>query len=109
MLFTSNSSLLNPSDLTKSTFFLTFNDESINEVETLSVKVSNTPVFGKHFRVTPGASVQDGSPECPARNCLANNFNLESPQKDATENIVPVVQSPSMETNHQGNNLISVE
>jgi diacylglycerol kinase (ATP) len=41
-------------------FFLTLNDESKIEVETMVVMVSNTPVFGKNFNVAPEASVQDG-------------------------------------------------
>ena len=41
-------------------FFLTLNDESKIEVETMVVMVSNTPVFGKNFKVAPDASVQDG-------------------------------------------------
>ena len=65
MLFTSNSSLLNPYDMIKPTAFSNFNEESINEFETISVMVSNTPVFGKQFRVAPGVSVKDSSPESP--------------------------------------------
>lgn len=42
------------------TVFLTLNDESKIEVETMLVVVSNTPVFGEHFLVAPGASLQDG-------------------------------------------------
>jgi diacylglycerol kinase (ATP) len=45
---------------TKPTFFLTMNDESKIEVETMLVMVSNTPVFGKNFLVAPRASLQDG-------------------------------------------------
>lgn len=41
-------------------FFLTLNDESKIEVETMVVMVSNTPVFGKDFKVAPEASLQDG-------------------------------------------------
>jgi diacylglycerol kinase (ATP) len=41
-------------------FFLTINDESKIEVETMVVMVSNTPVFGKNFKVAPEASTQDG-------------------------------------------------
>ena len=40
--------------------FLTLNDDSKIEVETMVVMVSNTPVFGKNFRVAPKASLQDG-------------------------------------------------
>jgi YegS/Rv2252/BmrU family lipid kinase len=39
---------------------LTMNDESKIEVETMLVMVSNTPLFGKNFRVAPQASLQDG-------------------------------------------------
>jgi diacylglycerol kinase (ATP) len=42
------------------TFFLTLNDESKVEVETMLLVVSNTPVFGKNFMVAPQASLQDG-------------------------------------------------
>ena len=42
------------------TFFLTLDNESKIEVETMLVMVSNTPVFGKNFLVAPGASLQDG-------------------------------------------------
>jgi YegS/Rv2252/BmrU family lipid kinase len=45
---------------TKPTFFLTMNDESKIEVETMLVMVSNTPVFGKNFLVAPRASLRDG-------------------------------------------------
>jgi diacylglycerol kinase (ATP) len=45
---------------TKPIFYLTMNDESKIEVETMLVVVSNTPVFGKNFLVAPGASLQDG-------------------------------------------------
>jgi diacylglycerol kinase (ATP) len=45
---------------TRPTVFLTLNDESKIEVETMLVMVSNTPVFGKNFLVAPGASLQDG-------------------------------------------------
>jgi diacylglycerol kinase family enzyme len=41
-------------------FYLTMNDESKIEVETMVVMVSNTPVFGKNFKVAPEASMQDG-------------------------------------------------
>jgi diacylglycerol kinase (ATP) len=40
--------------------FLTLNDESKIEVETMLVMVSNTPIFGKGFLVAPQASLQDG-------------------------------------------------
>jgi len=40
--------------------FLTLDDESKIEVETMLVMVSNTPVFGKDFQVAPNASLQDG-------------------------------------------------
>ena len=40
--------------------FLTLDDESKIEVETMLVMVSNTPAFGKNFLVAPGASLQDG-------------------------------------------------
>jgi len=40
--------------------FLTLDDESKIEVETMLVMVSNTPIFGKEFLVAPGASLQDG-------------------------------------------------
>ncbi len=39
---------------------LTFNDESKVEVETMMVMVSNTPVMGQNFKVSPQASLQDG-------------------------------------------------
>jgi diacylglycerol kinase (ATP) len=45
---------------TKPTVFLTLDDESKIEVETMLVVVSNTPVFGKNFLVAPNASLQDG-------------------------------------------------
>jgi diacylglycerol kinase (ATP) len=45
---------------TRPKVFLTLNDESKIEVETMLVMVSNTPVFGKNFLVAPGASLQDG-------------------------------------------------
>ena len=45
---------------TKPKVFLTLNDESKIEVETMLVMVSNTPVFGKNFLVAPEASLQDG-------------------------------------------------
>lgn len=40
--------------------FLTLDDESKIEVESMLVMVSNTPVFGKKFLVAPNASLQDG-------------------------------------------------
>jgi diacylglycerol kinase (ATP) len=40
--------------------FLTLDNESKIEVETMLVMVSNTPVFGKNFLVAPKASLQDG-------------------------------------------------
>jgi diacylglycerol kinase (ATP) len=45
---------------TRPKVFLTLNDESKIEVETMSVMVSNTPVFGKNFMVAPEAALQDG-------------------------------------------------
>ena len=45
---------------TRPTVFLTLDDESKIEVETMLVMVSNTPVFGKNFMVAPHASLQDG-------------------------------------------------
>ena len=45
---------------TRPKVFLTLNDESKYEVETMLVMVSNTPVFGKNFMVAPEASLQDG-------------------------------------------------
>jgi len=45
---------------TKPKFFLTLDNESKIEVETMMVMVSNTPVFGKNFLVAPKASLQDG-------------------------------------------------
>jgi YegS/Rv2252/BmrU family lipid kinase len=45
---------------TRPTVFLTLNDESKVDVETMLVMVSNTPVFGKNFLVAPRASLQDG-------------------------------------------------
>jgi len=45
---------------TKPKISLTFNDESKIEVETMLVMVSNTPIFGKNFMVSPEASLQDG-------------------------------------------------
>ena len=45
---------------TKPKVFLTLNDESKIEVETMLVMVSNTPIFGKNFMVAPDASLQDG-------------------------------------------------
>jgi diacylglycerol kinase (ATP) len=40
--------------------FLTLDDESKIEAETMLVMVSNTPAFGKKFLVAPDASLQDG-------------------------------------------------
>jgi YegS/Rv2252/BmrU family lipid kinase len=45
---------------TRPKVFLTLDDESKIEVETMLVMVSNTPVFGKNFMVAPEASLQDG-------------------------------------------------
>jgi diacylglycerol kinase (ATP) len=45
---------------TRPKFFLTLDNESKIEVETMLVMVSNTPVFGKNFLVAPNASLQDG-------------------------------------------------
>ncbi len=45
---------------TKPKVSLTFNDESKDEVETMLVLVSNTPLFGINFNAAPQASVQDG-------------------------------------------------
>lgn len=45
---------------TRPKVFLTLDDESKIEVETMLVMVSNTPVFGKKFLVAPNASLQDG-------------------------------------------------
>ena len=45
---------------TRPRVFLTLDDESKIEVETMLVMVSNTPVFGKDFLVAPEASLQDG-------------------------------------------------
>lgn len=45
---------------TRPKVFLTLDDESKVEVETMLVMVSNTPVFGKKFKVAPNASLQDG-------------------------------------------------
>jgi diacylglycerol kinase family enzyme len=45
---------------TRPRVFLTLDDESKIEVETMLVMVSNTPIFGKGFLVAPGASLQDG-------------------------------------------------
>lgn len=44
---------------TRPKVFLTLNDESKIEIETMLVMVSNTPVFGKNFMVAPDASLQD--------------------------------------------------
>ena len=40
--------------------FLTLDDESKIEAETMLVMASNTPAFGKKFLVAPNASLQDG-------------------------------------------------
>jgi YegS/Rv2252/BmrU family lipid kinase len=45
---------------TRPSVFLTLDNESKIEVETMLVVVSNTPVFGKNFMVAPDASMQDG-------------------------------------------------
>jgi diacylglycerol kinase (ATP) len=45
---------------TRPTVYLTLDDESKIEVETMLVMVSNTPIFGKNFLVAPEASLQDG-------------------------------------------------
>jgi YegS/Rv2252/BmrU family lipid kinase len=45
---------------TRPKVFMTLDDESKIEVETMLVMVSNTPVFGKNFLVAPDASMQDG-------------------------------------------------
>ncbi len=45
---------------TNPTVFLTLNDESKIELETMLVMVSNTPSFGKNITVAPHASLQDG-------------------------------------------------
>lgn len=45
---------------TRPKVFLTLNDEKQLEVETMSVMVSNTPVFGKDIKVAPEVSLQDG-------------------------------------------------
>jgi diacylglycerol kinase family enzyme len=45
---------------TKPTVFLTLDDESKIEVETIMVMVSNTPILGENFLVAPKASLQDG-------------------------------------------------
>ena len=45
---------------TRPKVFLTLDNESKIEVETMLVMVSNTPVFGKNFLVAPDASMQDG-------------------------------------------------
>ena len=44
----------------KPNIFLTLDDKSKIEVESMLVMVSNTPVFGKKFMVAPNASLQDG-------------------------------------------------
>ena len=45
---------------TRPKVFLTLDDESKVEVETMLVVVSNTPVFGRNFLVAPDASMKDG-------------------------------------------------
>ena len=45
---------------TRPSFFLTLDDESKIEVETMLMVVSNTPTFGRNFDVAPDASFQDG-------------------------------------------------
>lgn len=45
---------------TRPKVFLTLDDESKIEVETMLVMVSNTPVFGKNFLVAPDARLEDG-------------------------------------------------
>ncbi len=45
---------------TRQNVFLTLDNESKVEVETMLVVVSNTPVVGKNFMVAPDASMQDG-------------------------------------------------
>jgi diacylglycerol kinase (ATP) len=45
---------------TRPKVFLTLDDESKIEVETMLVMVSNTPVFGKNFLVAPNAMLEDG-------------------------------------------------
>jgi YegS/Rv2252/BmrU family lipid kinase len=45
---------------TKPKVVLTLSDKSHIEVETMLVMVSNTPVFGKSFKVAPDASLNDG-------------------------------------------------
>jgi diacylglycerol kinase (ATP) len=45
---------------TKPKVFLTLDNESKIEVDTMLVMVSNTPAFGKKFLVAPNASLQDG-------------------------------------------------
>jgi diacylglycerol kinase family enzyme len=45
---------------TRPKVFLTLDGESKIEVETMLVMVSNTPIFGKNFKVAPNASLQDG-------------------------------------------------
>lgn len=45
---------------TRPKVFLTLDDESKIEVETMLVMVSNTPVFGKNFLVAPGSTLDDG-------------------------------------------------
>jgi len=45
---------------TKPKVFLTLDDESEIEIETMLVMVSNTPAFGENLPVAPDASLQDG-------------------------------------------------
>jgi diacylglycerol kinase family enzyme len=45
---------------THPTVYLTLDDESKIEIETMLVVVSNTPIFGKGFLVAPNASLEDG-------------------------------------------------
>jgi diacylglycerol kinase (ATP) len=45
---------------TKPNVFLTLDDESKIEVESMLVMVSNTPAFGERLLVAPNASLQDG-------------------------------------------------
>lgn len=44
---------------TKPKIFITLDDESKIEVESMLVMVSNMPIFGENFRVAPNASMQD--------------------------------------------------
>jgi diacylglycerol kinase (ATP) len=45
---------------TRPTVYLTLNNESKIKVETMLVMVTNTPGFGKNFKVAPRASLEDG-------------------------------------------------